>query len=219
MNDDQNRIHLKALVADANTPKVLRDQIDRHLTIYDRAVALYATTRAARDDANEHTRAYLRNEPQRLTEALAGKRPVTTDDIAVDMPGLTQAETLANTRVAMARKAARLAWRSATSQPFTAAIDEVLPWLTASRLSTPWTAAMPAHLVYAWEQSRGLYSWHLPMVAPRHRFPRLTIDRPTLAMKRTWQAIEDGHLDLIDDGLPRRYRITAYWPDLNEDHE
>lgn len=198
---------------------MLRDEITKHLAMYDRAVDLYAAARSARDDIEAMKKSYVRSEPRRLIDALMGKRAVAVDDIAIESPAIDQAEQLADRRVDIARRAMRTAWPTAVRRPFIVAVDQVLPWIAEARLSTPWTSPMPAHLAYAWTQAGSLYVWRLPMVTPAHRFGALALDRPTVAMQRTWQAIRDGNIELVSSELPRRYRVTAYWPDLNADTE
>jgi hypothetical protein len=214
----RQRVPLDAIVEDPTAPKALTTAIERHLAAYERVAALHADADADRRHLIDSHTAARRNEPGRILDALKGKAKVTVDDIGGSIDLLARATDLAAMRTTIMRRAADLAWAEVEREPFVDAIDEVLPWIVEHRRSTPWNRAMPTHIAYAWQRAGGNYSWHLPTLPKRHRFTRLDLVRPTEAMRRVWESIgTDDVVRLDDEGRRQRYRVVAYWDDLDDD--
>lgn len=211
----QDRPLLIDLIEDRTTPEAIRDGIRRGLDLYDKATNLHSAAKTERDNLTERLRSIRRMEPRRLVTALAGRTKVSVDDILPAVDDLDRSVAVAIERVEVTRKAMGHAWREATHTALTTHRDEVLLWVTPIRLATPWNERLPSHIVHAWNAVADLYDFHLPMVRQRDQFRRLDIAAPTLAMRRTWEAIRDGEVIRIDAPNGRsRYRVTAYWPDL-----
>ena len=214
----RQRANLDALIDDPTAPKALTAAIKRHLDHYDRVVDLRAAIDTDRRALIENLANARRHEPARVLAALNGKGKVTVDDVGGTIDLLARSVDLADTRATVMRRADDLAWAEVERAPFIDAIDEVLPWIVEHRRSTPWNRAMPEHIAYAWQRAGGNYSWHLPTLPQRHRFTRLDLVRPTEAMRRVWNAIgTDDVVRLDDEGRRQRYRVVAYWDDLDDD--
>jgi hypothetical protein len=219
MTDTHNRRRpLDAIIEDQTAPKTLKAAIERHLAIYDKALALKVATGTERAALIEGYATARRNEPARLLDAMAGKTTPTVDDVGGTLDLMARALDLADTRATIMRRTVDLAWDTVERAPFTDAIDDVLPWVLDHRRSTPWTRDVAAHVEYAWRQSRGMYLWHVPGLPTRHRFTVLDVNRPTEPMRRVWDAMgTDAVVRLDDDNGRHRYRATLDWEDLLDD--
>lgn len=218
MKTQRSRPHLEATIDDPTAPATLKQALKQTLTRYDRAVDLNTAVSAERQRLNADLTAAQRNEPHRLMAMIAGKTKVTVDDVALGIDALTAAVTHAEQQAATMRRLIDLTWHNVERAPIDAALDDVLPWVAGHRIDTPWHEPLPAHIDHIWHLAGGAYLWHLPMVTKPRRITRLQTSGATETMRRVWHALGTDDIVLIDNtDTTRKYRVTAYWPDLATD--
>lgn len=211
-----NRSVIDAILHDASAPTELRRAITADLEVYDRAAELLKDAKVDARVADERLKAIYASEPARIVDALE-HGPVEVADVLPDHTDHLETAALAAARLRAVQRAVQLATENAERGAYRTAAVEVLEWVAALRAATPWPAALPDHVVAAWNACP--ITWHLPGLPRSLRFGRLPVSpRPrdsaatSNVHRLAWQYLEAGEVTVAPTEAGRLVvTITGDW--------
>ena len=193
-----NRAAAAAITADPSAPTSLCEAITDALEVYARAVDLLEAVKAEANADDGRVKAVYASEPARLVQELAAG-PVEVTDVLPDHTAHLEAVQLSAARLRTAHRTVQLAAERLEHDPYRTAAVDVLEWVAAIRAATPWPAALPDHVVAAWNACP--ITWHLPGLPRSLRFGRLPVSpRPrdsaatSNVHRLAWQYLEAGEV-------------------------
>ena len=167
-----NRAAVAAIMSDPSAPASLRDAITDALEVYARAVDLFDAIKVEARADKERLKAVDASEPARLVDELT-RGPVEVDDVLPDHTEHLNAAQLSTDRLRTAHRTVHYAADRLARDPYVTAAADILEWVVDLRSSTPWPAALPDHVVTAWNACP--ITWTLPGLPRTLRFGRLPV--------------------------------------------